>query len=279
MQPAGRRREPAAMCEQPDPRADRRGYHAITGRARTLQSRAQRPAHPSASAIARLGGKELPNDTHDFRRAVPMLREVRFDPFQVGAQRSAIASGPDLPVAARVRMLPVLVPDLAGRVERPAQADLGEHDTILVHPPERFLVAAHVFEHLAPEQQAARRIHVVAQKTDEQLRWLHQRVRRAAERLHIVARQVRRIPGPAVPHVKATIHRAGLRMLLEQLHLTRQLLRDPDVVAVEERDHLAASRGQSEVAGGAHAAIRMSGVFQVPDPVGVRRRVPARDLR
>jgi hypothetical protein len=207
--------------------------------------------------------------------AVPC--QVSAEPSEIIAQRVAVAPCRDLLRTARVGMLAVLVPHLAGRVERPAQTDLGEDNAVLVHAAERLLVAADLAQHVAPEQQPARREHIVAQEPDEQVRRLHQRVGRTAERLDVVAREVGLLTRPSVPHMEAPIDRSGGRVLQQQIDLPVELLGDPDIVAIQERDHLAAGMGEAQVARCTHAPVRAIRVLQVANPVGVLRRTASRD--
>src|SRR5205814_8496154 len=93
-----------------------------------------------------------------------------------------------------------------------------------------------------------------------------------------VVRRVRlRVPGEP-PHGRP-VGGLRLRMASEQIDLPLAMLRDPDVIAVEERQPAAARVRRPEIARGAPAEIVVVPVLEVPDAIrlsgGISTREPA----
>src|SRR5439155_19001631 len=132
------------------------------------------------------------------------------------------------------------------------QADLRVDDRVLVRVAEFLLAAGDEREEVAPNEYAARQEVLVFEEPAEDLGRLHEavveRVQPSRRDAVLVVALALALARPAVPELERPEHHGGCGMGLQQRDLLGELLRRPDVVAVEVRDVPAARVADAEVA-------------------------------
>ncbi len=192
------------------------------------------------------------------------------------------------------RRVPQSGPDRAGRGGRvvapvasrpgaaddagPTQVELGQHDLVLEHPGELVDEAPDLAQRLGPNGETAHRRgeHAPLEHQLQHRRGRDHRAGRPGQRgvdVDVLAEP------PAVPEQCPAADQFGLRVGPQQPEFVLEMAGQPDVVGVEEGDHLGPGGGQPEVAGGAHPPVPVAGMFQVADAAGLIGGPPAGKVR
>ena len=168
-----------------------------------------------------------------------------------------------------------------------AAALLHEHRSRQHHFREEHLVLVHVLDGLveraaghrrrSPREQRADARHDagLAQPGFEQSRRRVGATRRHAEPAQPVPLQHGSVRIPADPVFRVAVHHDGIRMFVQQADLPRELVRQEDVVRIEECEQLAACLRDAEIARGALAAVGVFRVLEITDAVRPATRIVA----
>ena len=163
-------------------------------------------------------------------------------------------------------MLSIQVQAFVGHEHGVIQKDLDEEGLVLVRPTEGRLESPHGLDDVAAHEHAANPGHrrpAISEGALQQARRLDERVGSDTDVAFEVPIAVLAPVRPAVPILGRAVDHARVRMRLERRNLIEKLLRQPDIIGVQECDVSAASVGDSQVARCAHAQVLVLFVLDI----------------
>jgi len=255
-------------------RARGAGQHAAGNGANDAASGGDAPIVPRRRQLASLRAQR----GVDLRIGGAHGAQVLFQPVEVEPPgRDPVGGGGR---AHRSRVLPVARDAVGQPQDRSGQTDLCVERLVLVEVAEPLVEATHLFGHGPAHEHAARagRDSTVADERGQRPGRRMQDAGLNTEVRHEIASHVLRLVRPAVPPLCRGVDQPRLGVRVERRDLHLELVRQPDVIRVEERDQLTARGGDCEVARRAVPAVLTAWVREQPDTTGVRAGEPPRGV-